>query len=65
MGRSRDEVLERLRLRRQEAGFWRDQAVETGSLDALSKMHYAQERMNELAWMLEGFEEDVAVQETE
>lgn len=60
-GRSYEEVLERFRLRRAEEAMWRERAVEFGELASLDKMHYAQERVNELAWMLEGFEKDVAV----
>ena len=55
-GRTREEVLTRLQERTAEARNWRSRVAEFGELDSLTKMHYAQERMTELAWVLEGFE---------
>lgn len=55
MGRSYEEVLERLRMRRAEYAHWRSRVAEFGELDSLTKMHYAQEQLTELTWMLEGF----------
>lgn len=60
MSRSYEEVLERFRLRQREAAHWRARVAEFGELDSLTRMHYAQERVNELAWVLEGFEEEKA-----
>lgn len=56
-GRSYEEILERFRLRQQEQAHWRSRVAEFGELDSLTKMHYAAERVNELAWVLEGFDE--------
>lgn len=56
MSRPYEEVLERFRKRMAEAAHWRSRVAEFGELDSLYQMHYARERANELAWVLEGYE---------
>ena len=56
MSRSYEEVLARFRMRQAEERNWRARAAEFGELDSIYKMHYARERVNELAWVLEGYE---------
>lgn len=58
MSRSYEEVLERFRMRQSEYAHWKARVAEFGELDSLYKMHYAWERVNELAWVLEGFDEE-------
>ncbi|QWY83914.1 hypothetical protein SEA_A3WALLY_64 [Microbacterium phage A3Wally] len=58
MSRTYEEVLERFRTRMSEANHWRSRVAEFGELDSLYKMHYARERANELAWVLEGYDEE-------
>lgn len=58
MPRSHAEVLERFRVRMRESRHWQSRVAEFGELDSLYKMHYALERANELAWVLEGFDDE-------
>ena len=58
MSRTRAEVLARFRQRRVEEAHWRARVLEFGSLEALANMRLAQARVNELAWMLEAFENE-------
>jgi hypothetical protein len=57
-GRPYEEVVDRFLQRRAEELHWRNRVQEFGELDSLTRMNYARERVNELAWVLEGYEED-------
>lgn len=58
MSRPYQEIWERFWKRRREYEYWRDRWIEFNELAAYEKMHYADERSNELAWVLEGFERE-------
>lgn len=53
-GRTRDEVLLRIRQYRRDAEYWGDRYQQYGEDSALSRYDEYQARINELTWVLEG-----------
>lgn len=59
MSRSRDEVAARLRAYHQDAVYWEARVAEFNEQSALEKMRSARDRANEMAWVLEGFSDEM------